>query len=118
MSKIVTTPEAMIAKIESAITGIKNGYSTQYISFYNSDDELCKVRVGNHRANPERMNDTDFSLIVNVPGGDDSEVYINKKSFANNCNQEEVNDDNTIGYFQQSIAEWVEEYITFCEEEA
>lgn len=118
MSKIVNNPIEMVAKIEEAISLIKEGYPTQYISFYNNDDELCKVRVGNHRANPERMRDTDFSLLVTVPENEDSDVYINKKSFSNNCNQYEVNDDNTIGYFEQSIAEWVEEYITFCEEQA
>lgn len=78
-------------EIESKIQAVINGAASQYITFYSpyNEDDLWTVRISNHAANPNRMNDRTISLIVDLPEVAEDSSFgfsVNKKTFpfANN----------------------------------
>jgi hypothetical protein len=93
------TMKTLVNQIEKAIQLIIDGHATQYITCKNSDDDLIKIRVSNHKSNPTRMGDLDISLVVQVAESEDEteeggyNFSINKKSFSHIPNQYFLNED-------------------------
>ena len=57
----------IVAKIESAIEDIVNGYPSQYFGIdhidADGDDEMWTIRVADHNANPQRISDNTIIFV-------------------------------------------------------
>lgn len=93
----MNTPE-IISKIESAIESVKNGYPSQYIKFYDNEDNQWTVRVSDHTANPTRCDERTISLVVDIDDSNDSRVY--SKNFKNIANVHYLNSE---GHFFENF---------------
>lgn len=85
----MTTIAELAANVEQMIANVQNGLPTQYTT-YNDEatEKTWKIRVANHDANPERIDNNTISFIVpteEVAKSDDdsySPMHLNKKSFS------------------------------------
>lgn len=73
-------------KVEDMISFVKQGFATQYASYYNEKTQTTwKIRVANHNANPERMEANSISFIIPIIEEDNDDSYsslhVAKKSF-------------------------------------
>ena len=64
-------------KVETAIESVVNGFASQYIKFYDKEDNQWTVRVSNHTANPTRCDEYTISLVVEIENNEDARIYRN-----------------------------------------
>lgn len=102
----------IIEKTEELVSLVVSGHRSQYFEFdYN--EERWTIRVSNHRANPNRVEDNVISFVVELPENESSEDSgswgINKKSFQSVPNQFFLDED---GDFYENFKN-MEECLTY-----
>jgi hypothetical protein len=85
----MTSITELATKVEQMIADVQNGLPTQYATYHDEvTEKTWKIRVANHDANPERVDNNTISFIVPVkekePSDDDtySPAQVNRRSFA------------------------------------
>lgn len=96
-------------KVESAIDSVKNGLASQYIKFYDKDDNQWTVRVSDHTANPTRCDNYTISLVVDVDKSEDSRVYT--KNFRNIANVHYLNSEGNFFENFEDVEMMLEYYL-------
>lgn len=87
------TFQEIVSLTESKIQSVINGVASQYFTFENPETEVTwTIRVSNHNANPQRVDDNTISFVVFVPENNSEEDEysqwgINKKNFKSIPNQ-------------------------------
>jgi hypothetical protein len=114
----MTTQELSII-IENKVENVINGSASQYVSFEHPVTlENWTVRISDHKANPQRVDENTISFVVFVPENEvsENENYSNwgvaKKQFNSISNQFFLNEN---GGFEENFPTMEEclEYVLF-----
>ncbi len=102
---------------EEKIQKVINGSSSQYFTFDNElTEDAWTIRVSNHNANPQRVDNNTISFVVYVPEEDLQEQFtsfsVSKKNFKSLPNQFFLNENGDFEEQFQSIEECIE-YVAF-----
>ena len=76
----IMTRIELINKVDTAIESVVNGFASQYIKFYDENDNQWTVRVSDHSANPSRCDQYTISLVIPVEKSEDTRKYFNNFS--------------------------------------
>ncbi len=101
--------QEIIKKVDIAIDSVKDGFSSQYIKFYDENDTQWTVRVSDHTANPSRCDEYTISLVVDVEKSEDARVY--SKNFKNISNVHFLNSDGDFFENFENIEEMLNYYL-------
>jgi hypothetical protein len=115
-SKTMTIQE-IVKLTEEKVQSVIGGVASQYFTFEHPEtEETWTIRVSNHNANPQRVDDNTVSFVVYVPETDSEEENsawsINKKNFKSISNQFFLNES---GDFEEQFYDIEEclEYVLF-----
>ena len=111
------TIQELVKKTEEKVQSVINGVASQYFTFDHPEtEETWTIRVSNHNANPQRVDENTISFVVYVPETDSEEESsnwgINKKNFKSISNQFFLNES---GDFEEQFYDMEEclEYVLF-----
>ena len=76
----IMTRTELINKLDTAIESVVNGFASQYIKFYDENDNQWTIRVSDHSANPSRCDQYTISLVIPVEKSEDARKYFNNFS--------------------------------------
>ena len=96
-------------KVESAIESVVNGVASQYIKFYDKDDNQWTVRVSDHTANPTRCDEFTISLVVETEKSEDTRIY--RKNFRNITNVHFLNEEGSFIEQFENVETMIEYYL-------
>lgn len=119
LNKTTMTTQELAVIIEGKIEKVINGSASQYLEFQHPEtEESWTIRVSDHNANPQRVDENTISFVIFVPEKEKSsdENYSNwgiaKKEFRNISNQFFLNEE---GGFEENFPTMEEclEYVLF-----